>query len=342
MKDMVYSDHIYVEEELLDACDPYHLQTERIIDFFKDRQIIPIGHYKDVFNRSRQDVCIQADNKKIIIARKRGRLVYEGAPVCQSFGNSHFFYTSCVMNCIFDCSYCYLKGMYPSANIVIFVNIEDIFSGIEDLLKLYPVYLCVSYDTDLLGLEDITGYVKKWSGFASCHRDLTVEIRTKCGRVDVYDELDKTDNVIFAYSLSPDEVISAYEKKNAGLISRIKAAEAAMNAGFPVRFCFDPMIRINNWKEAYAGMFEEICRRIDIKRVKDHSVGSFRISADYLKKMRERYVYEPLIWYPFSEDKGYYSYAREISDEMESFMEGLITKKDPAASVFRWRDETGR
>ena len=35
------------------------------------------------------------------------------------------------MNCVFDCEYCYLKGMYPSANLVVFVNLEDIFAEVE-------------------------------------------------------------------------------------------------------------------------------------------------------------------------------------------------------------------
>ena len=47
--------------------------------------------------------------------------------------------------------------MYPSGNLVIFINIEDIFAELETLLAKHPVYLCVSYDTDLLALENIAG-----------------------------------------------------------------------------------------------------------------------------------------------------------------------------------------
>ena len=68
-------------------------------------------------------------------------------------------------DCIYDCEYCYLKGMYPSANIVIFVNIEDIFEELHRMLSEHPVYLCVSYDTDLLAFEAMTGYVREWEHF---------------------------------------------------------------------------------------------------------------------------------------------------------------------------------
>lgn len=155
--------HIYVE-----AAVRNHPRTQRILQQFLKAQVISITHYKDVFCRKGQQVHLQHGSKALIIARKDGQLLYEGAEVCQSFGNEYFYYTSCVMNCIYDCEYCYLKGMYPSGNLVIFINIEDIFAELETLLAKHPVYLCVSYDTDLLALENIAGFVKngqslRWS-----------------------------------------------------------------------------------------------------------------------------------------------------------------------------------
>lgn len=132
---------------------------------FPQAEVIDIDHYKDVFCRSRQDYVRQHAAQNLILAAKHGELLYPGAPVCQNFGNEHFYYTSCVMNCVFDCEYCYLKGMYPSANLVVFVNLEDIFAEVEKRLDAHPVYLCVSYDTDLLALEHLTGYAARWIEF---------------------------------------------------------------------------------------------------------------------------------------------------------------------------------
>lgn len=114
--------HIYVEEEIAE-----HPRVKQILACFMKAEIVYIRHYKDVFCRRRQDYEEQHHAQNLILAKKTGSLIYQGAPVCQNFGNTYFYYTSCMMNCIYDCEYCYLKGMYPSANIVIFVNIEDIF-----------------------------------------------------------------------------------------------------------------------------------------------------------------------------------------------------------------------
>ena len=39
------------------------------------------------------------------------------------------------MHCPFGCEYCYLKGMYPSSNMVVFVNLEDYRADVEEKLK---------------------------------------------------------------------------------------------------------------------------------------------------------------------------------------------------------------
>ena len=136
--------HIYVERSVRN-----HVRTQAILAKFPSAKVIDINHYKDVFCRSRQSCQLQHRTQKLILAARQGTLLYEGAPVCQSFDNPYFYYTSCVMNCIFDCEYCYLKGMYPSANIVVFVNLEDIFAEVAQKLENHSLYLCVSHDTDL-------------------------------------------------------------------------------------------------------------------------------------------------------------------------------------------------
>ena len=154
--------HIYVEEAVWN-----HPRTQKILSRFPQAQVIPVHHYKDVFCRRGQSVVRQHKTQNLILAEKKNNLIYQGAPVCQSFGNHWFYYTSCMMNCIYDCEYCYLKGMYPSANVVLFVNLEDIFAEVERLLEQHSVYLCVSYDTDLLAVEPVIGYTAEWMRFTT-------------------------------------------------------------------------------------------------------------------------------------------------------------------------------
>ena len=90
--------HIYVEERALG----YPL-TEEILAKLPDSHVIKIRHYKDVFDRKRQNAPLQKEHQALIIAVRDGSRIFKGAPVCQSMGQKNFYYASSMMNCPFDC-----------------------------------------------------------------------------------------------------------------------------------------------------------------------------------------------------------------------------------------------
>lgn len=323
--------HIYIEKGVRN-----HPTSKKILSRYPNAKVIEINHYKDVFNRSHQSYRLQKQSPCLILAKKHGQLIYEGAPVCQDFGNSYFYYTSLVMNCIYDCEYCYLQGMYPSANLVVFVNLEEIFEQVEKLLKEHPVYLCVSYDTDLLALEHILGYVKEWVDFAGKHPELTIEIRTKSAGISGEDIIRPLDNVILAWTLSPDKLAKAYEHYAAGFWQRLAGIQKAIEQGFPVRLCFDPILYYRDFKQQYREMIETVFLKIRSDQIKDVSLGVFRVPQDYLKKMRKQAPSSSVIQYPFDNDNGVYHYSEKLTEEMISFVLDLIKKEIPEEKIFIW------
>ena len=327
--------HIYVEKKA-----KAYPRTQQILEQFPKSKIIEIDHYKDVFCRRGQNPQLQANGKALILAVKEGQLIYEGANVCQSFGNEYFYYTSCVMNCLYDCEYCYLKGMYPSGHMVVFVNLEDIFSEVEEILKKHSAYICISYDTDLMPLEQILGYIKTWINFIEKHADLKIEVRTKCGRTDLWNcfsnEISNKKNVIFAFTISPQQIVEDCEHGTSSLENRLEAASLAMEQGFSVRLCFDPMIYCPNWREQYDAMMTMVEQKIDLTELVDVSVGSFRISQDYLKKMRRNAPASQIVQFPYQNVKGVYQYSSEILEEMEQYMYQRLLNHLPDTKIFRW------
>ena len=344
---------IYVEEKVAGS-----KAAENIIRQFPKAKVIPIKHYKDVFNRGHQNYSAQHRSQALILARKDGQLIYKGARVCQDFGNDNFYYTSCMMNCVFDCEYCFLKGMYQTGNLVVFLNLEDIFAEVEELLKEKPVYLCVSYDADLLAIEPITGYVRRWLEFTAAHENLTIEVRTKSAYTGLFAAVGRPDDaagasgtdtagcgaaaaegrVIFAYTLSPDSVIRKMEHGTPSLAKRLYAADKAIQAGFPVRLCFDPMVYVPDWQTEYSAMLEEVFAAIPPEKVRDFSVGTFRIGKDYLKAMRRSEPYSAVVQFPFVNDGGICYYGRELTEEMERFMLSRLSYVTSPDRIFRWEE----
>ena len=319
--------HIYVEER----ASGYPLAKE-IISKLPDASIVPIKHYKDVFDRKRQNVALQKDHGALIIAVRDGNRVFEGAPVCQSFGYQYFYYASSMMNCPFDCEYCYLKGMYPSSYMVVFVNLEDYIQDLEDMSGRRPMYLCASFDTDLLAMNGLTGHADFWKDVARTHDDILVELRTKAAP-EITDDIP---NVIYAFTLSPEEVVTKYERYTAPVSARINAAAKALEKGARVRLCFDPVIRIPDYKEAYKKLIEDTANRIDLTRLTDVSVGTFRISADYLGKMRKAYPDSEIAWYPYAVKDGVAQYEPDTDKEMQDYVLGLLENYIGREKIFTW------
>lgn len=311
--------HIYVEKRVWS-----HPRTKEILTHFPKAQIVAIDHYKDVFNRRGQDVICEHRSQSLILAQKEDHYFYEGAPVCQDFGNTNFYYCSTMMNCIFDCSYCYLKGMYPSGHMVIFVNLEDYFRELEQILVKKPMYLCVSYDSDLLAMEPLVGYAKHWADFAAKHDNLKIEIRTKSAGHKMW-ELPCLTNVIYAFTLSPQRMIDACEKGTPSAKARIACATTGLKLGYSIRLCFDPMLYLPTWREDYDTLLRQVDEAfkeqgLSMKQLTDVSVGTFRISQDYMKKLRRTMPAAPAVQFPYVNVGGVYQYPPKLLKEMEDYL----------------------
>ena len=334
--------HIYIEEALLGG-----EEARTILRKFPKAKCIPIRHYKDLFNRRKQNRALQEKSRKLILSKKEGQRIYPGAPVCQSFSESTFYYASLLMNCPFHCEYCYLQGMYPSANLVLFLNLEDYFSDCQRLIKEKgSLYLCISYDTDLLALEELYPFVERFARFLEEEPDLRIEVRTKAGGESLFRRLlkmqlseDAKKRLIFAFTLSPEKIVSEAEHGTAGLKGRLKAVKMAMEEGFTLRLCFDPMLYHADWEKLYTELLETVFREIPMEKLYDVSVGSFRISESYLKAMTKSCGASPYTSFPYENTDGYYHYPKELLLKMEGFLEQRLLEKLPKEKIFRWAEE---
>ena len=331
--------HIYVEKAILQSPD-----VERVLRKFPKAKVIPIKHYKDVFNRKKQGRLAQSLSRKLILAKKEGQRLYDGAVVCQDFSESHFCYTFLLMNCPFHCAYCYLQGMYPSSNLVMFLNLEDYFSDCKKwIAEKGSLYLCISYDSDLLAMEGVYPYVEEFARFLNQENALRIEVRTKAGGEGLWRKMQKLPlslegrkRMIFAFTLSPEEIIEEAEEGTARLSSRIFAIQKALEEGYLVRLCFDPMIYHPRWKELYGDLLQEVFEKIPMEQIHDCSVGSFRISESYLKAMGKALPSSPHTQFPYENTGGYYHYPKELMEEMEGFLYSRLQEKLPKEKIFRW------
>lgn len=325
--------HIYIEKNVLN-----HYKTKSIIEYFNKSKIIIIDHYKDIFSRPNQSFAHQKNSKKIILAEKKDNFVYNGSEMCDDFGNENFYYTSDVMNCIYNCEYCYLQGMYNSANIVVFVNIEDTIKEVREISKNKEIYLCISYDSDILGLENIIGFAKDWYNEAVKNKNITIELRTKSANFKSISNLKPIENYIIAWTLSPEYITKNFEKGTPTFRSRLKSIEQAVEKGWKVRLCIDPILYVKNFEKHYEEMITKIFMEIDSEKIYDISIGTFRVGKELYKNMKQKNKKSYLLAYPFVDKEGYVCYTKKHRKELIDFVNDNLVKHIDKGKIYIYID----
>jgi len=279
--------HIYVESQSIDS-DIAKQSFKR----FPKAKIIEIEDYKKIFNKNGQDFQIQKLSTKLILAKKQPPFIYPATDIIQDSGFSNFYYCTPILNCIYNCEYCFLQGMYSSANIVVFTNTVEVKDAVKKqiLERKYPdepLLLSLSYNTDILALENILPLTKQWIDFANNTDDLFMEIRTKSGLTSSFNKLKPSKKILFAWTLSPNNIIQKYEHKTPLLERRIMSIQKIVDSGWPVRLSFDPILIYPNWKEDYKQMFERIKETISGDKIFDITIGVFRMSDDFFNRIKK-------------------------------------------------------
>ncbi len=322
--------HIYVER----AAFKYPASAA-ILQRFPKAQIVEIENYKETFNRYRQDQRAQKKSQKIILAVRRDNFLYPGTSVMPDFGHKNFFYNLLAINCIYDCQYCYLQGMYSSANLVLFVNNPDYFDATEDALRrLGPIYLCISYDTDLLALENIYPYCREWIEFARSRPDLLIEIRTKSSNFAAIADLQACPNVILAWTLSPQTITSVYEKSTPALSARLRAAKEAGRNGWKIRLCIDPIILVPEWETQYKRAVQEVFNVLDPAEIYDVSLGTLRFNSEHFCKIRAPKGPLGPLEQNLLEQGGIVAYAADDQVQLVNSLRTTLLNHLPANKIF--------
>ena len=72
-------------------------------------------------------------------------------------------------------------------------------------------------------------------------------------------------------------------------------------------------------------------------RIKDASVGVFRITQAYLKRLRKQRPNSAVVQYPFINDSGVCHYGHELTERMISFAFEQLRKYLPEDKLFIWK-----
>jgi len=324
---------VYIEESARD-----HPRVRRVCDRLGDADVVLCERYTEVFNPRAQNFRLQKKKPALILARKHDGFLMD-APVAYGVGGDANYYFSHMLNCIYDCRYCFLQGMFRSAHYVLFVNYEDFTAAMEEKLAANgaggKVWFFSGYDCDSLAYEPVTRFAAHFLPFFETHPDAFLELRTKSTQVRCLLGRAPLPNVVTAFSFTPQPVSDALERKVPDVEVRLRAMLKLQDAGWRVALRLDPLIYFQGYQAGYREMIENIFSRLDTDRIHSVGVGSFRMPRDFHRNIARLYPEEPLFASPFEIDRdGLATYSTAIREEMLDHVSALLLQWIPPHKLF--------
>jgi len=313
-------DTLYIEEEVAS-----HPRTLELLERYSSARQVPIQRFGDVFNASSQNFRAQKQAPALILAEKSGRRVLP-TPPGYHIGGTNNFYFSHMLNCVYDCRYCFLQGMYRSGNHVVFVNFEDFFDDIETTAAQHvePSWFFTGYDCDSLALDPMTGFVDACLNHFENNHQVQLELRTKSTQIRPLLKRKAMDNVVAAFSLSPKAIVASEEHGTPSLEKRLDALQRLQTAGWKIGLRFDPLLYADNFESLYGPFFDEVFDALDTDSIHSVTLGTFRLPKGFHKRMVTLYPDARLLATGLVPRGSSVSYPHEVERTMVDFCEKRI------------------
>jgi spore photoproduct lyase len=322
---------IYVEEEILN-----HPRALQIQERFPDAEVVPCSRYGEIFNRRAQHFRLQKRRPSLILAKKHRNFVHE-APEGFGIEGTRSLVFSHMHNCIYDCRYCFLQGLYRSAHYVVFVNYEDFQWALEEKIRgagTETLWFYSGYECDSLALEPVTRFAASFVPFFARFPQAFLELRTKSTQIKSLLDLEALPNVVVAFSFTPEEIQASVEHLTPSVDRRIRAMERLQERGWRLGLRFDPLIYHEDFRAQYRRLYGQVFDAVRPQSLHSVSLGPFRLPPDYFRTAARLYPDDPLLAGPFEEEGSSVGYRRDLEEEMVGFCREELLRHVPGEIFF--------
>ena len=315
-----------------------HPRAAAIIKRFNNPCVIECDNYREIFNPKRNNFRLQKNHPALIIARKEKDWVQHSP---YGIGGKHNFYFSHMLNCMYDCSYCFLQAMYSSAHYVIFINYEDFFTAIEKQVQQVQQlnggdgksFFFSGYDCDSLAYEPTSKFVAEALPFFAKHPNAWLELRTKSLQVKTLLQQTAIPNCIVAFSMAPDAVARQYEKGTPTPNKRLLAMKKLAQRDWKIGARLDPLIWHDKWKDSYSELIQQLAAAVPNEAMHSITLGTLRFPRSMAATMSRHYPTAPFLVNKMITTDSALQMQKAAHDEMIEFCRSRLSQNYDDAKI---------
>lgn len=255
-----------------------------------------------------------------------------------------------IEGCILSCSYCILHGYLNSSDIKIHRDVPYILSQIDDVItseKKHILRFGTGELSDSLALDRRYRLNRPLIEYFGNKKKALFEIKSKWA--DINHLMPYLNHyTVISFSLAPQKIIDAEEKRTSPLYKRLKALKKAQDAGCFVGIHFDPIIMYDGFEKDYIYLIDDISRLLDLKKVIWVSLGLLRFPPKllnyYIDTARKNLLQGEFI----RGEDGKYRYIKNERIKVLRMFYSLLKKKEKNLFIYLcmerqdvWKEVTG-
>ena len=248
-------------------------------------------------------------------------------------------YTS--SGCTAACMYCYLVCNYNKcAYLRLFVNREQMLDKIIKTANKSEKSLTfeIGSNSDLILENTITdNLVWTIENFKNTQNGF-LTFPTKFDMVDPILPLDHKGKITIRMSVNPEYIINKVEFGTSRLSGRIQAINKLKEAGYPIGILIAPVIFVDNWKEKYLELIQQLNSELSEKVKKDAFFEIIFMTYSYVHtKINEEAFPNAINLYDKEKmtgrGKGKYWYKNALREEGDLFFREQMHKYFPNNTI---------
>ncbi len=348
---------IVAEKPVASTCAPKLWMPERVIftpaalDEAHGQRILRRLQALDLpieYAKSNRITDVRGANERETYNRAKRTLAVVNAPLgqlkLQPIPPSADWQFHLAQGCPAHCQYCYLAGSLSGPPLVrVYANLPQILDNLAQYESGKETSYEVSCYTDPLALEHLTGSLSECINYFGTRENGFLRWVSKFDNVDDLLNLNHNRQTRCRFSVNVPEISRRLEGGTSSVVSRIGAASKLACAGYPIGFVIAPIMPVENWKEAYSDLLENIAMEIG----NDADVTFELITHRFTPGSKDVL----LSWYPKTkldlEESGRsekrnkfggvkYVYPRETMKELRAWFESEIARRMPNGRVLYW------